>query len=378
MINVIPVNSKKDWQYFYELPQYIYANDDQHCIELIQAVKDDLDVKKNPVFEFCQHRAFIAMQNNRCVGRIVAIHNQIFSEKKSENIVQFAYLETINDISVLQAMLTAVEQFAHEHKARKIMGDIRFSLNYQAGIQLDGQEHQHTFLMPRQPAYYAELLAKAGYVIEKNLNAYIIDLKNYSIPQNIITRAETLLQEGFSVRKMNKENLWPCLLDYNERWSGNYAHTAFNEHELSHLQSNMKLFLDLNFCFVVEKDNSLCGYLFTFPDYNQSLIRWKGKLSLMKLLGFLVNFKIRKKIQGLKTAIIGVRNAYNGKQLTALLNYALLTEAVKYKCEYIERSWILEDNIASIKQASRIGGVHYKTYGIFARKIAQSAAGQAA
>lgn len=378
MISIVEVKTKQDWKSFYELPNYIYAGDEKHCIELIQAVKDDLDVRKNPVFEFCQHKAFIALKNQQCVGRIVAINNPIFNEKNAEQITQFAYLETINNLNVLQALLSAVETFATEHHATKIMGDIRFSLNYQAGIQLTGQEHPHTFLMPRQPEYYAELLKHAGYSIEKHLNAYVIDLKNYSIPTDITERANALLQEGFSVRKMRQQDLWPCLLDYNERWSGNYAHTAFNEQELSHLQSNMKLFLDLNFCFVVEKSNTLCGYLFTFPDYNQSLIHWKGKFSLQKLLGFLINFKIKKKIKGLKTAIIGVRTDYNGKQLTALLNHALLTEALKYKCEYIERSWILEDNIASIKQASRIGGIHYKTYGIFIKKRVNSAEGKAA
>lgn len=378
MIKVIPVSNKRDWQRFYELPLDIYADDKNHCIELIQAVKDDLDVEKNPVFEFCQYKAFIALQNDTCVGRVIAIHNKIFSEKNAEKIVQFAYLESKNEEQIMQALMYAIENFAIEHNAKKIMGDIRFSLNYQAGIQLTGQEHQHTFLMPRQPAYYAELLQKLGYHIEKNLNAYIIDLKEYTIPHEISERAEALREEGFSVRKMKKEDLWPCLLDYNDRWSGNYAHTAFNENELTHLQSNMKLFLDLNFCFVVEKNNHLCGYLFTFPDYNQNLINWKGKLSLIKLIGFIVNFKIRKKIKGLKTAIIGVKTSYNGKQLTAMLNQALLTEALKYKCEYIERSWILEDNIASIKQASRIGGVHYKTYGIFSRKVTQVAAGKVA
>ena len=360
------VKSKKEWADFYALPFKVYQDDPTHNIELRLQIQEELDPKKNPIAKDCDFQAFTVYKNDQISARAVAIVNPALNQKMGKSIGQIGYLEFFEDTISLKLLLDSCRQWFIEQDCDDIWTDVRFSLNYQVGIQHMGFEQNHTFLMPRQPKYYNQMLESLGFNPIKHLNAYRVELdNNYHIPDSIKEQAQHLLDAGFEIRNMTKKDVWVCLEHYNSHWNNNFAHTAFTDAELTHLNQSMGLFLDTRFCFVVEKNNNLVGYLFTFPDYNQELTSWRGKPSLLKLIKFLWNFKIKKKVIGLKTAIIGVDQDYAGKKVSSLLNNELLRIAQKNDCQYIERSWILEDNIASIKQAERLGGQLYKQFAIY-------------
>lgn len=366
----LKVKNKKQWDDFYQLAQVVYAQDAVQTLDLRIQTEEELNPQKNPIAAICEFEAFVVYKNGHIAGRAVSIINPELNEKMGKNIGQVGYIEFINDQSVLNTLLNSCAHWLQAKQCEFIWTDTRFSLNYQVGIQTSGFDHKHTFLMLRQPEYYQGLIEAEGFHSIKSLNAYKVDLSdNYQIPEDIRVQAEHLRQQGFTVKNMRRKDVWPCLRHYNNHWNNNFAHIPFSEEELNHLNGSMGLFLDKRFCFIVEKNNQLAGYLFTFPDYNQALKDWKGKFSLSGLLKFIWRYKVTKQVTGLKTAIIGVDNQFSGRKLTSLLNYQLLNIALKNKCQYIERSWILEDNIASIKQAERIGGKLYKTYNIYEAPI---------
>ncbi len=366
----LEVCCRRHWNDFYSLPIHIYEHDPKQAQELRLQIAEELNPKKNPIAQQCTFTAFIVYKNDKVVARAVAIINNQLNSKVNKNIGQIGYLEFIEDRDALSKLIDICSQWFSKNRCDTVWTDTRFSLNYQVGIQVNGYDERHTFLMPRQPQYYSELLQSFGFYSIKNMNAYSVNLlNNYKPPIEITDQAQALLDDGFKIRNMEKSDLWTCLLDYNLRWGGNFAHTPFSNDELKHLQSSMNIFLDTRFCFLVEKNNELAGYLFTFPDYFNEIKNWKGKINPLNIFSFIWKYKIRKQVTGLKTAIIGVTDSFKGKRLSSLLNSALLDVALKNDCQYIERSWILEDNIASIKQAKKIGGKLYKQYSIFEIKI---------
>mgnify|MGYP000054435031 CR=1 FL=1 len=365
-----PITEKKQWNDFYNLPKNIYKHDNKQALELKAQISEELNADKNPIAKTCKFQAFIVYKGERVVARAVAIINKDLDSKMNKKIGQIGYLEFINDKDSLLNIIEICSTWFKQHQCDTIWTDTRFSLNYQVGIQIDGFDQRHSFLMPRQPEYYTELLTNLGFYSVKSMSAYNIDLKNnYQPPKEISDQAQALKNEGYVVRNMNRSDLWSCLLDYNTRWGDNFAHTPFSLKELAHLKSSMNIFLDTRFCFLVEKEGKLAGYLFTFPDYYHDIKDWRGKLNPINIASFIWKYKIKKNVTGLKTAIIGVTEPFIGKRLSSLLNDALLKQAINNKCQYIERSWILEDNIASIKQAQKMGAVKYKEFAIFEIKL---------
>lgn len=360
------VKTRQQMDDFIAVQKRVYENDKNMVLEISDQVRHELDPEQNPIAKQCSLTLFVVYKNNEPVARAACIVNPTLNKETQKKIGQIGYLEFIEDIQVLALLMQACYEYLDLKGSNEIWCDVRFSLNYQVGIQTCGYDEPHTFLMPKQPDYYQHYLNSIGFHCIKKLNAYSLSLTpDYVIPSEIEKQAEFLIQQGYAVRPIKKREIETCLQHYNGHWKGNFAHTPFNEDELKHVVKNMTVYLDRRFCYVVIKNGQLAGYLFTFPDYNQDLVRWKGKQSLINMLTFLYRYKIRRISSGLKTAIIGVDNKHQGKKLSSLLNYALLKAALKYNCPFIERSWILEDNTASIKQARRLGAEFSKQFSIF-------------
>lgn len=371
-ISVVPVSNQNDWKAFFQLPRTIYLEDAVHVPELEAVIRDELNARTNPVHRFCQSQALIAKRANQIVARAVVINNPRLSERLKKSTGLIGYFECSDDVEAAAAMFQACEDWCAGRGATQLLGEIRFSLNYPVGVLTSGFDQPHTMLMPHHPPYYRTLFERTGFRTIKRLHAYKVDLVANRRPlPAVLARARQLQEEGFRVRRMRKSDLRPCLLDsqYNQNWTGNFGHTAFSLEELNHVIRKMTRLIGLSFCFVAEKEGEIAGYLFSFMDINERIRGWGGRIGLRQLFDFVWAYKIRHAVTGLKAVIIGVPPAFRGRQISALLNSALIEEAVAHGFQYLECSWILEDNIASIKQATRLGGVLYKTYDIFGRDL---------
>ena len=375
-IQIRPVDDDRDWAAFFELPRRIYRCDAHHVAELTRVIRDELDAAKNPITAACDRQVFIALCDGEIAGRAVAIINPLIDRVRGEPTGLVGYFECVDDAAVAGELLEACDAWCRARGARSLLLGVQFSLNYQTGIQTSGFDEPHTFLMPHNPSYYPELFAAAGFVVTKRLHAYRVRVSpDQPAPAAVEARAQALRERGFRVRSMTKLELESCMRDYNTTWRDNYLHTPLSDAELSHLKKDMSLFVDPSFCLVAERAGELAGYLFAFPDYNLTIRRWQGRVGLPQLARLIWRHKVRRRIPRLKTAIIGVRAAFRHQGVSDLLNATLLQRAARRGCETIERSWILEDNLASIRQAKRLGGELYKTYAIFGRPVAMPRSG---
>jgi hypothetical protein len=65
-----------------------------HLDELRTLRKD-----KNPAFEFCEAKYWLAWQDNRIVGRIAGIINHKFNQKVGKNYLRFGWIDFVDDAS---------------------------------------------------------------------------------------------------------------------------------------------------------------------------------------------------------------------------------------------------------------------------------------
>ena len=65
--------------------------------------------EKNPAFDFCEAKYWLAIRNNKIIGRIAGIINGKYNEKWGVKTVRFGWFDFLDDREAAAALLDAVE-----------------------------------------------------------------------------------------------------------------------------------------------------------------------------------------------------------------------------------------------------------------------------
>jgi GNAT superfamily N-acetyltransferase len=126
------------------------------------------------------------------------------------------------------------------------------------------------------------------------------------------------------------------------------------------------LIVDDDFAHIAEIDGKPVGFSVALPEYNQILRNLNGKLLPFGIFKILWN---RKKINKVRTALMGVLPEYQGKGIDALLHREAIENGLVKGIDGSEVGWILENNIQMIRVAEKLGGVNEKTYRMYSKKL---------
>ena len=183
-ITIREVKSKSDFNLFLKLPYQIFKNDKNWVPPLLFDEKCTFNKKKNPAFEFCSSRLFLAYKNGECVGRIAGILNNRANEIWSQKRIRFGWLDFIEDIEVLRALINSVEVWAKEENLCEILGPMGFTDMDKEGMMIEGFDTLCPMACYYNPSYYPRLLEELGFEKEVDWVQYIIKA-NQPIPDKI-------------------------------------------------------------------------------------------------------------------------------------------------------------------------------------------------
>ena len=112
------ITSTKDLKKFIKFPNELYNGNPYYVPPLDSTEMETLSKEKNPAFEFCDAKYWLAFnENNAIVGRIAGIVNHKYNQKTGEKYVCFGWFDFIEDYGVAKALLQAVEAWAKEMDA---------------------------------------------------------------------------------------------------------------------------------------------------------------------------------------------------------------------------------------------------------------------
>lgn len=74
------VETRGDLRRFIRFPDRLYKGNSSYCPNLMLDEEENLRRDKNPAFEYCEARYFMAYKNGEPAGRIAAILNKRFNE----------------------------------------------------------------------------------------------------------------------------------------------------------------------------------------------------------------------------------------------------------------------------------------------------------
>lgn len=370
VIDIIPVQNKKDLNTFIKFPYRHYQNNHNWVPSLLMDQKVLLNPQKHPFYKHAKAQFFLAKKENKTAGRIAAIvdekHNEIHQEKTGF----FGFFETIKDYEVADKLLTVARSWVADQGMTLFRGPVNPSQNEDCGLLVDAFDSPPVIMMPYNPPYYAAFIEKFGFKKVMDLYAYYIDDHNPP-PKKLVRVAEIVRKkENLSVRPINMKNfdneakkVWYI---YNHAWEKNWGFVPMTEEEFHHLAKNLKQVVMPELALMAEIDGKPIGFSLALPDINQTLIHTNGRLfpfGLPKLLWY------SRKIDMIRIIIMGVIRQYRNKGIDSIFYIDTWKNATQKGYHRGEMSWILENNTVMNKTSEMLGGRVYKTYRMYQMEL---------
>jgi len=148
---------------FIRFPLRLYHRHPYYVPALYRDELGTLSATRNPAFQFCRVRLWLAYRGGEVVGRIAAILNQRHEEKWGRRQVRFGWIDFIDDSEVSAALLTAVESWARELGAESVHGPLGFTDFDREGMLIEGFEELGTMASIYNYPYYPRHLEALGY-----------------------------------------------------------------------------------------------------------------------------------------------------------------------------------------------------------------------
>ena len=371
-VEVVPVRRRQEMRAFIELPWKIYRDDPQWVPPIKSKVAHLLDPERHPFWRFAQRELFLARRGPEVVGRVAAILDRRYNDYQQEKMGAFGFFECTRDPEAAAALFAAAGAWVRDQGLTFLRGPLSPSLNYEAGLLVQGFESPPTLLMTYNPPYYLELVKLSGFRKEKDLFTYLFT-PEHRPPAWTLELGERLLSRGeITVRRMEPRRfddevrlLTGIFID---SWKNNWGFSPPTFEEVRAMVQEIYPIIDLDLAFFLLFKGEPVGVCIIIPDLNPLLKRFNGKLGL----GALVKKHLYwHEITGFRGFILGVKEDYRqmGAPFVALAYLMRMAAAKKADYAYVELGWNLEDNQAINLLYEEGGLTPHKRYRIYRKDL---------
>ena len=360
------VQSRRDLNDFIAFPRQIYARDPHWVPPLTRDVKFLLS-DKHPFWRHAERALFLAREHGQLLGRVAAILDKRYVEFHDEDVGYFGFFEAHEDPQICNALLDAVSEWLRAKGLTKFIGPMNPSTNYECALLIEGFDRPPAVMMPYNPPYYATVLEQCGLRKARDLVALEAVIGQQPV-ERLNRLAERVLKRhpGLVVRPVNLrrfgEEVRGIREIYNSAWEKNWGFVPLEDDEIDWLAQQLKPIVEPELLQIAEVDGEPAGFLLALPDANFVLKKLNGRLGPV---GILKALWYSRKIRFMRVMNLGLREQYRKRGIDVVL-YARSTRAA-HENGYtgVESSWILEDNVLTIRAAEMLGGHVYKRYRIY-------------
>ena len=155
---------------------------------------------------------------------------------------------------------------------------------------------------------------------------------------------------------------------YRESWSKNFGFVPLSPKESDALVKELVTYLDPQYFVLFFHGDEPAGGMVAFPDYTPLLKRLNGGIGLLAPWHFLRTRNLSRR--GYRIILFGIREEYRLLGLPLLvLDYMLEKAKSSPDFEWVEGSWVLEDNAAVDDLIEDFSGRITKRYRIYRKEI---------
>lgn len=307
-----------------------------------------LSSDKNPAFEYCECRMWLAYKDNEISGRIAGIINNKFIDKWGKKAVRFGWIDFIDDEEVSKNLIDTVIRWAKEKKLEYIHGPLGFTDFDYEGMLIEGFNEIGTMSTIYNYQYYPRHLEKLGF--EKEADWVEFEIK---VPDAIPDKAEriaAIVKNKFNIRVVEAKNRKE-LLPYgpgifkviNDAYKNLFGFVELTDKQIQRYIKQYFGFVSPDFIkILVDDKNEVAGFVIGMPSLTKALQKSKGKLFPF---GFIHLLRALKKNKYVDLYLGAVRPDLQGKGADALLMTELTKACIKNKIISAESNIELETNV---------------------------------
>ncbi len=369
------VCSKKELRKFVNFPNVLYKDVEQFIPAFFSDDMADWDKNKNPAFEYCEAKCFLAFRDGKIVGRIGAILSHKANQKWGTARMRFSQVDFIDDFTVSEALFGAVEAWAKEKNCNQVHGPLGFCDLDREGMLVEGFDKKSMFITYYNHPYYIKHLERLGYVKDTDWLEYKISApeKGSEIAQKIHRIAGHVLKRtGYhkAVIKSRREYK-PYIKKVFELVNAAYA-PLYGVVELSDRQINKyadKFIPLINpdyACFLLDENDNMVAFGVSAPSVANAIKKSNGRLFPFGFVGVLRSLA---KNDTIDMFLIAVRPDLQGAGLNAVILDHLIQSAFKNGIKYAETGPQLETNSKILSQWKSFDKEQHKRRRCFIKDI---------
>lgn len=338
MLNIIKVENAEHWRRFLNLPGSIYQGDPLWTPLPLENQKQMFSPRRNPVLRHVQYQCFIALQDKKTVGRIIAATDDLLEDHR---VGLFGGFECINNPEVAQGLFEAAAQSLFSRGKTIIQGPATMNTSQQVGLLVEGFKLPPQMMMPYNPLYYKTLL-------EDNDLYPLLDLYSYQWRQEEAVNQHKLFAvakraariPGIKMRPLNLKDPWgegnKLAELHNQTMTQQWGYVPMDQEEAAAYLAGLRGYADPEMLFFCEVDNMPVGVCLMTPDLGPR-IRAARRFSFPLAIPF-------GEPKSLRVGILGVAPDYRRRGVAALLIEKAMKIAIRKGYRQAELSLIMASN----------------------------------
>lgn len=374
-LQIKPVSSPEELEQFLDIPYSIYKNDPYWVAPIRSSEAKQLS-QDNPFLSYGSLQAFIALDQGKPVGRVVASINQRLIEREGYTVGLFGFFECVENDAIAQALLNAASDWLRQQGMTHVRGPINLSTHNSCLFLVDGFDSAPMLMMPYNPPYYPRLMEQGGWEKARDAYAYVLDL-THELDPKYEKGYRIACKSGVTFRNLHTKGdaFWTdvdSMYDlFNTSFADNFSSTPRTLEEFREEAKDLQSLVDPDIFWIAEYEGKMVGFFMALPDYNIALKHVNGRLNLWGILKFLW---YRRQINQGRVLVICALPEHRRRMVPLGLIYLGMTSGTKKSKPYqqAELGYIYEDNMPSRHVTEATGATIHKTYRIYEKPLSSS------
>lgn len=347
-IEIKEVVCRKDLKKWVDFPNTLYKKVPAYVPFLMNDELDTFTPAKNPAYEFCETKLFLAYKEGKIVGRIGGLINHAANKKWNTNAIRFTRFDFIDDYEVSKALFDKVVSWGKEHGYTQVLGPIGFTDMDHEGMLVEGFDELNMSVTFYNHPYYLDHMTKLGLEKEVDWVEYQLTVPTQLDPK--LEKMSEYLQKrnGYQLvtynnRKKLKEDAFEAFKVIDESFSVLYGSVPLTDDVIRKALADYIPLVNLKYiCSVRDKDGAIAGFAVLVPSIAKALKKSNGR---MLPLGM---FRMLKALKGkndtLEMFFIAIKPEHQKKGLPAIIMHQMLKVLIENNVKICETGPELEIN----------------------------------
>lgn len=341
------VVGKKDLKKWVDFPNKLYKKVPAYVPFLFNDEMDTFTKAKNPAYDFCETKLFLAYIDHKIVGRIGALINHAYNKKWNKNAMRFTRFDFIDDYEVSEALFNEVIKWAKENNLTEVMGPIGFTDLDHEGMLVEGFDELNMSITFYNHPYYIKHMERLG--LTKDIDWMEFQIK---VPEQLDPRieriSEHLIQRNgyelvtYTSRKVLLNDAFEAFKVIDEAFSVLYGTVPLTETIINKAIADYIPLVNLKYiCSVKDKEGKIIGFGILVPSIAKALKKCNGRM----IRGI---FRLLKALKGkndtLEMFLIGITQEHQKKGVPAIIMNQIIKVCIENGVKICETGPELETN----------------------------------